>query len=140
MIKIYQLNRLTHGIACASFLCIRTLHQLAVDESTAQPLAASSLKQDFYVDDLLTDSDTREQAIALRDNLIKILSKGRIKVAKLFDPLGLLGPIIVQAKIIIQLLSKANVNWDESIPIDIHTSWIEYMSQLPLFNELRFGR
>ena len=43
------------------------------------------------------------------------------QVAKLFDPLGLLSPVIVKIKIIIQLLCKAGVSWDGSIPLSIHT-------------------
>ena len=58
------------------------MHQLAIDEGTAYPLAAFSLKKDFYVDDLLTGSDTRDQARALRDGLIKILRKGGFHLRK----------------------------------------------------------
>ncbi|XP_033221053.1 uncharacterized protein LOC117175454 [Belonocnema kinseyi] len=60
------------------------------------------------------------------------------QVAKLFDPLGLLGPVIVKAKIIIQLLWKAGVSWDGSIPLSIHTMWTEYKEQLPLLSDVRF--
>ncbi|XP_078051714.1 uncharacterized protein LOC144477851, partial [Augochlora pura] len=37
-------------------------------------------------------------------------------IAQLFDPLGLLGPVIVRAKIIMQDLWKANIGWDEPVP------------------------
>ncbi|XP_012231348.1 uncharacterized protein [Linepithema humile] len=43
------------------------------------------------------------------------------KVARLFDPLGLLGPTIVIAKLILQDLWKSGVHWDESVPQTIHT-------------------
>jgi len=41
------------------------------------------------------------------------------EVAKLFDPLGLLGPVIVIAKLILQDLWQLAIQWDESIPQDI---------------------
>ncbi|XP_053596567.1 uncharacterized protein LOC128668212 [Microplitis demolitor] len=62
------------------------------------------------------------------------------QIAKLFDPLGLLGPIIVYAKIIMQLLWKAGLAWDESIPISIHSLWAQFRAQLSMIEELRFKR
>ena len=62
------------------------------------------------------------------------------EIAKLYDPLGLLGPIILYAKLIIQRLWQANVEWDESIPTSIHTSWVKFCSQLPFVNNITFER
>ncbi|XP_057339521.1 uncharacterized protein LOC130677020 [Microplitis mediator] len=62
------------------------------------------------------------------------------QIAKLFDPLGLLGPVILHAKIIMQSLWKTGLAWDESVPVDLHTSWAAYVEQLPLISALRFGR
>ena len=76
--------------------------------------------------------------IDCRDKITKrtILSE----IAKLFDPLGLLGLVIVQAKLVIQLLWKLQLSWEELIPLDIRTSWIDFRDQLPLLNNLRFKR
>ncbi|XP_033231645.1 uncharacterized protein LOC117182650 [Belonocnema kinseyi] len=62
------------------------------------------------------------------------------EVATIFDPLGLLGPVILKAKSIIQKLWVAKVDWDESIPICIHTSWVEFCIQLPQINQITFKR
>ncbi|XP_057333711.1 uncharacterized protein LOC130672924 [Microplitis mediator] len=62
------------------------------------------------------------------------------QIAKLFDPLGLLGPVIVYAKIIIQLCWKLGVTWDESVPLDIHNMWVSYRDQLPSLERLSFPR
>ncbi|XP_044591939.1 uncharacterized protein LOC123270068 [Cotesia glomerata] len=62
------------------------------------------------------------------------------QIAKLFDPIGLLGPIIVHAKIIMQLLWKIGAAWDESVPIEIHSSWSDFRGQLPLIEKLHFPR
>lgn len=62
------------------------------------------------------------------------------EVSKLFDPLGLLGPIIVIAKLILQNLWKSGIHWDESVPQEIHTSWLKLKSQMPSIDQLRISR
>ncbi|XP_051171916.1 uncharacterized protein LOC127288483 [Leptopilina boulardi] len=66
----------------------------------------------------------------------KILSN----IAKIYDPIGLLGPIIVTTKLLMQCLWKAEIGWDESVPIDIHTRWHNIKSQLNLLNSVEFNR
>lgn len=51
------------------------------------------------------------------------------QIASLFDPLGLVGPIIVKAKIMLQQLWKVKLDWDESVPVNIATSWNKYIRQ-----------
>ncbi|XP_076392692.1 uncharacterized protein LOC105661897 [Megachile rotundata] len=57
------------------------------------------------------------------------------KIAQLFDPLGLLGPVISMAKIIMQDLWKARITWDESVPQTIFLKWNEFQNQLPLLTQ-----
>ncbi|CAK9834523.1 hypothetical protein ANTRET_LOCUS11040 [Anthophora retusa] len=72
----------------------------------------------------------------------KAISKRTIlsEIAQLFDPLGLLGPVIIQAKLVMQELWKANLNWDESIPQALHTEWINFKKQLPILNHFTVQR
>ncbi|XP_033218219.1 uncharacterized protein LOC117173687 [Belonocnema kinseyi] len=81
-IKIYSLNRVTFGTACAPFLAIRTLHKLADDERESYPIASAILKRDFYVDDLLTGAHTLQEALELRNNLSTLLNKGSFNLRK----------------------------------------------------------
>ncbi|XP_011858553.1 PREDICTED: uncharacterized protein LOC105556088 [Vollenhovia emeryi] len=60
-ISDFRLNTVTYGLACAPYLAIRTLRQLADDESGKYPIGASVLRRDTYVDDVLTGADTREK-------------------------------------------------------------------------------
>ncbi|XP_011858887.1 PREDICTED: uncharacterized protein LOC105556404 [Vollenhovia emeryi] len=53
------------------------------------------------------------------------------EVAKLFDPLGLLGPIITNAKLILQELWQSGVEWDESVPQHIHSRWMTFKQANP---------
>ncbi|XP_011858236.1 PREDICTED: uncharacterized protein LOC105555806, partial [Vollenhovia emeryi] len=62
------------------------------------------------------------------------------RIATLFDPLGLLGPVIVKAKIILQSLWKYKLGWDEAVPQEIATSWNKYNSNLGLLNDYSIPR
>ncbi|XP_058816777.1 uncharacterized protein LOC131680072 [Topomyia yanbarensis] len=57
-LKIYQLLTVTYGTNCAPFLATRVLQKLAEDEAPNYPLAASVVRKDFYIDDMLTGSDS----------------------------------------------------------------------------------
>ncbi|XP_051161138.1 uncharacterized protein LOC127281463 [Leptopilina boulardi] len=206
-VDTYELNTVTFGLACAPFLAIRCLQQLAEDEGERFPTTANILKNDVYVDNLLSGSDTIEGAIKIREEMITLLklagfnlrqwgsndprilhglpessiipnfqldkdqpvktlgvfwnakkdsitftahpinlsvvkTKRTIlsEIAKFFDPLGLVGPIVLYAKIIIQKIWQSKLEWDESVTSSIFTSWSEFCDQLLLVNNLSFDR
>ena len=62
------------------------------------------------------------------------------EIAKVFDPLGLLGPVVLALKSIIQDCWKLKIGWDESVPQTIHTTWRSFVTQLPLIRELAIPR
>ncbi|XP_058789767.1 uncharacterized protein LOC131663394 [Phymastichus coffea] len=159
---------------------IRTLFQLAMDERANFPQTSLLLRRDFYVDDFLSGADTLEDILAIRDEMIELLSLDRFviqkwtsnhpfalknidkkifdldcgiegnrlkktlgivwdsqldiftytanchdpqsvstkrkllsQIARIFDPLGLLGPLILSAKTLIQKCWRAKLTWDE---------------------------
>ncbi|XP_029154848.1 uncharacterized protein LOC114929767 [Nylanderia fulva] len=65
----YELRTVTYGLACAPFLAIRTLHQLAADEEARYPRGVKALRHDCYVDDVVTGADSLEDAIDLQQEL-----------------------------------------------------------------------
>lgn len=75
-IETFQLNTLTFGVSSSPFLAIRTLQQLADDESLVHPRAAKILKSHLYVDDLFTGAETFDQARVIRDEIIALLARG----------------------------------------------------------------
>ncbi|XP_058816139.1 uncharacterized protein LOC131679424 [Topomyia yanbarensis] len=186
-IGVYELLTVTYGLTPSSFLAIRTLHQLAADESLNHPRASSVLVQDFYVDDYIGGASTVQAAIQLRKELADLTSRGgfplrkwcsnrpevladipanqlgtnlsisfeltpgeEVKalgitwdpktdhllfafdidencenwtrrrilsaIAKLFDPLGLISPVVVVAKIMMQELALLQSAWDAPVP------------------------
>ncbi|UYV73139.1 hypothetical protein LAZ67_10001934 [Cordylochernes scorpioides] len=81
-IQEYKLTTITYGTACAPYLAIRTLHQLADDEAMNYPVASEIVKRDFYVDDLLTGADTVEEAQGLIRQIIALLAEGGFPIRK----------------------------------------------------------
>ncbi|KMQ88162.1 hypothetical protein RF55_12394 [Lasius niger] len=81
-VREYKLNTVTYGLACAPFLAIRTLHQLANDEEKQFPRGAVSLRRDCYVDDIVTGADTLPDAIALQTELRKLCMAGGFPLRK----------------------------------------------------------
>jgi len=169
------LNTVTYGQACASYLAIRCLRQLASENMERYPFASNALLNDTYVDDIISGAETIEDARNLRNQLSSLLRKGGFEdhkwcsnsndtlidvpleirepisrldinvsdaintlgltwnpisdefqfkiqmmsnvttkrkmlseISKLFDPLGLICPIITVAKILMQELWKIN--------------------------------
>ncbi|XP_055612527.1 uncharacterized protein LOC129759139 [Uranotaenia lowii] len=60
--------------------------------------------------------------------------------ARLFDPLGLVGPVIVQAKIFLQGLWKQNCSWTETLSDSLQQWWLEYRSNLAGLSNLQVPR
>ncbi|XP_037932179.1 uncharacterized protein LOC119666974 [Teleopsis dalmanni] len=61
-------------------------------------------------------------------------------IARFYDPIGLIGPIITKAKIFMQTLWKHKLHWDESLPQALYSAWIELRSQLTIISSFKFPR
>ncbi|XP_065084849.1 uncharacterized protein LOC135707055 [Ochlerotatus camptorhynchus] len=83
-------------------------------------------------------SDTAEKSITKRIALSLI--------ARLYDPLGLVGPVVTAAKVFMQNLwmlkndDGSSWSWDKELPIEYQTRFTNYQTQLPRLNELRIDR
>ncbi|XP_043498821.1 uncharacterized protein LOC122522079 [Polistes fuscatus] len=176
-VRTYRLNTVTYGTASASFLATRTLHQLVSDEFQKFPNAAIVLKEDFYVDDLLTGAHTVREAKRIRDELIQITksagmhlrqwasncveiledldttdnnivsldSSGTVKTLGINwnaaeDNIGLLAPVVITAKIVMQGLWQLKSSWDEEVPADMNEIWQTFRRNLPTLKKIRFTR
>ena len=51
-------------------------------------------------------------------------------VAKTFDALGWFSPSTIIAKILMQRLWELKVDWDDSVPENIHASWLQWRTEL----------
>lgn len=59
-------------------------------------------------------------------------------ISELFDPLGLLGPIIIIGKIIMQNLWQQKIDWDEAAPHHIRNHFLEYKKSCQNWKDYKF--
>lgn len=51
-------------------------------------------------------------------------------IAQFFDPLGLLGPVLIRAKLLMQLLWQLGVAWDEPLSDDLCQQWRCFIAEI----------
>ncbi|XP_033232130.1 uncharacterized protein LOC117183082 [Belonocnema kinseyi] len=76
----YCLNTVTFEFDPSYILAIRCLHQLVEDEGHDFPFAASILKRDLHVDNLITGANTCEEAREIYDQMTKLLSRAQLNM------------------------------------------------------------
>ncbi|XP_059053907.1 uncharacterized protein LOC131848156 [Achroia grisella] len=81
-IEDYRLKRLTFGTAAAPYLAVRTLQQVALDEGDNCLSVVQRVKNDFYMDDLLTGCDTVEEGVIIYQEMNQLLQKGGFQLQK----------------------------------------------------------
>lgn len=63
------------------------------------------------------------------------------EIARLYDPNGLVGPVIVSGKLLMQDVWRAKeLDWDTAIPANMRDRWLALNSQLPRLAEFRVPR
>ncbi|XP_052746969.1 uncharacterized protein LOC112055315 [Bicyclus anynana] len=61
-------------------------------------------------------------------------------VARLYDPIGWIAPVVIIAKVFIQKLWKAGLDWDHELPNDLMTEWINYRHELNYIKDIIIPR
>ncbi|XP_071033033.1 uncharacterized protein [Parasteatoda tepidariorum] len=61
-------------------------------------------------------------------------------IARLFDPLGLLGPVVSKAKIFLQQLWFLKLDWHEELPEKQIQEWKKFVEALKSVNNMEFDR
>lgn len=62
------------------------------------------------------------------------------EIARLFDPLGILGPVVVLAKLVFQQLWRKNIEWDDPIADEEFDVWSRLRSELCSINDMKIPR
>lgn len=62
------------------------------------------------------------------------------QIARIFDPLGLIGPIITTAKVFMQQLWRSKVSWDEQIPHLLQLEWNKFTHSLIHMSDIQIPR
>lgn len=80
-------------------------------------------------------------------NMSKLSCKNRITkrqllsdASKLYDPCGLLSPITIISKIMMQKIWKLKTDWDEFVPENIQKEWNAYRADLPSIENIKIER
>ena len=73
---------------------------------------------------------------------LKPITKRKIlsQVAKVYDPIGFATAFLIRAKVGLQELWQAGVNWDEELSADVQAKWIEFFQELEELNKISFQR
>ncbi|XP_059611719.1 uncharacterized protein LOC132258411 [Phlebotomus argentipes] len=77
--------------------------------------------------------DSIEALVPTKRNILSV-------IARLYDPLGLVAPVVVMAKVILQMLWKENADWDETASEHIQREWRSLISSLLHIPRMTFPR
>ncbi|XP_068149528.1 uncharacterized protein [Drosophila tropicalis] len=199
-LKHYKLTTVTYGTACAPFLAVRVLEQLATDHEYEFPSAARILLDDFYVDDVLTGAMNEQELLDIKEELILLMSRAQLELSKwvsnskriasnegneidfskmaakvlglhwrpgedvltykvslsehmtctmrqvlsdtarIFDPLGILAPVVIKFKILLQELWLLNLDWDSELPTKQSHLWQTFRKDIFTLRNLKIPR
>lgn len=88
--------------------------------------------------------DPQEDCFHFRVRLLPqpILTKRGIlsEASRLFDPLGLLSPVIVQIKVFFQNLWIENLDWDDQLPAKLSEEWMKLRNNLLHVENIKIQR
>ena len=60
--------------------------------------------------------------------------------SRIFDPLGLISPIVIETKILLQQLWVLGIGWDAEVPTSIQLRWRKWLQELEQASEIVFPR
>ena len=71
-----------------------------------------------------------------------ILTKRTVleQVMKIYDPLGLVSPFTLLAKMYLSEVWSRNLDWDTHLPADLTTKWVSFLTTLFKLDRLRLPR
>jgi len=61
-------------------------------------------------------------------------------IARIFDPLGFLSPVIFHAKYQLQCVWRSGVSWDERLPLDLESAWLSFVDELHHLSTIQVPR
>ena len=95
---------------------------------------------------VIWDNQSDEFLVDLSElsNYVKCLpvtKRSVLKVsARIFDPLGLVSPLVIRLKLLFRLLCTDNVKWDDPIEGDALIKWKSIIAELSCVNHIRVPR
>lgn len=62
------------------------------------------------------------------------------QVGKIFDPLGLIGPHILKAKLLLRETWNHDLGWDDVLSVELHQQWIQWFKSCFELEDIHFER
>ena len=91
----------------------------------------------YFTDEFLfkfqTQVESAQGLMPTKRNVLRV-------IASFYDPMGLISPIIVQMKILLQDICKANYHWDAKLDSELTTGWMKLISELGQVNVIQISR
>lgn len=56
-------------------------------------------------------------------------------VSSIYDPLGMLSPVVFTAKKILRDLCGKGIDWDDTVPESVSREWLKWLQQLQLLDK-----
>ncbi|XP_012147486.1 uncharacterized protein LOC105663405 [Megachile rotundata] len=81
-VQTYELRTVTYGTTSAPYQAQRVIYQLAEDEGPNFPLAVPILRNDRYVDDIMSGADTIQNTLAKKTQTADCLARGGFLLRK----------------------------------------------------------
>ena len=78
----------------------------------------------------------------IRNKLIATPTKRAVlqSMASIFDPLGLISPVLVSFKNLFQEICEEGLEWDEELPLHLATKWVKIINQFDEIEKLLIER
>ncbi|CAH2039956.1 unnamed protein product, partial [Iphiclides podalirius] len=86
------------------------------------------------------EDDTDFQRILWRTKRPITKRKVLSDIARLYDPIGWIAPIVITAKVFIQRLWKECLDWDNELPTNLLSEWLEYRRELTNVKDISIPR
>ena len=109
-VSTYQLKTVTFGINSAPFLALRTLQQLSQDCQKIFPLASEILKEEIYVDDILSGGHSIDEAQEKQSKITQALYSASFPFKKITSNSSILLSQVARE----DLLDEEFLKFDES--------------------------
>ena len=108
-------------------------HQSLIDSHSAAYPKALGLIWDSQKDEIATHVEVSQK--------YKTTKRGVVSdIAKTFDVLGWLAPVVLTVKILYRTLWERKIDWDQQIPEDLKKQYQEWRDELPKLANIRLPR
>ncbi|XP_064556170.1 uncharacterized protein LOC135440767, partial [Drosophila montana] len=148
-------DTVTYGTKPASFLSVRAMHQLAMDEQKTFPIGSDIVKRDFSVDDLISGGSCVQDAIEILKQTSGLLAKGNFRLRKwCSSDTAVLQNIPEEdretllkfddgsdiTKTLGLDLWREKLDWDESLPVHLSTAWVNFCADYEYTQQFQYPR